>query len=201
MTLRFSRGWCIIHTLLFGALTWLSCWLAFIDEPHEADGRRAWLAHLNLASGGWLFFVGFGLLALWSARWLFRSIWRVFSRESAVAVTSEGLVFHRSFAVEPLSLGDVEGTVVDRADRLPPTAVDAIAHTVAYAASRSSLWGAGVGLKLRWGLRIYYRANRGKGKYITIGDNVVRGGKRALIEFEEHLAQLREARRAKTGAQ
>lgn len=179
--------------MLFGAFTWGAIWLAFIEEPHGGSGRRAWLADLNLATDGWLFFFGFGAAALWTGRRTIVSVSRLLSRKAAVIVTPDELIFHSGFGPKILSLDNVQWFVLDRADRLPPSAADAIAPLI----SRSGAWGAHLGMKLRWGLRVYYQDELGKSRRVTIDDNVIRGGKAALIEFGEHLRQLLEAHRTK----
>jgi len=191
--LTFSPGWSLLHAMFFGALTWGAFWLAFVAEPHEDSGRSALLAELNLATNGWFFFVGFGVIALWAGRWTIVSISRLLSRKAAVIVTPDALMFHPSFTPKTLSFDDIQGLVFDRADRLPPCAADAAAPVV----SRSGARGARQGIKLRWGLRIYYRNETGKGRRVTIYDNVVWGGKAALIEFGGRLEHLLEAYRTK----
>lgn len=101
---------------------------------------------------------------------------RVVRRDVAARIENRQLHFHASYAVapNPLPIGDIVETVVDRADRLPGEASGS----------------ARLGMRMRQGLYIAYRAGGAIGE-LRVVDNDIDGGAGQLRRFAAHLDEWR----------
>lgn len=101
---------------------------------------------------------------------------RVARRDVAARIENYQLHFHTSYAAapNPLPIGDIVETVVDRADRLPGEASGS----------------ARLGMRMRQGLYIAYSAGGGIGE-LRLVDNDIDGGADQLRRFAAHLDEWR----------
>jgi hypothetical protein len=178
--LKYSLGGSIFRVIVFGGIAALCFWLAFA-EPRETSGRRAWLSALNVSTDGWFFLLLFGSIGTVFAMVAAMSIWHFFVDEPAVIIAEEAICFHRSFPFTPDSIryAEIQRVLFARADRLPKS----VGENLAGGLSSAGSFGGNMGAKCRSALRIYYRSQTDKDRKVTIMDNSVEGGERAILQF------------------
>ncbi len=136
---------------------------------------------MNVDSDGWLFLLLFGSFGAVFIFLAAMSVWHFFVDEPAVVIAEEAVCFHPSFPFTPDSIlySGIQRVLFARADRLPKSVSENMASVLSPAAS----FGGNMGAKCRSALRIYYRSKSEKDKKVTIMDNAVEGGGRAILQF------------------